>query len=424
MKSTKTFIFIFISFWLFHTANFVVAQNIDELKDKITNHSEVIKKLDEEINKYQKEINNTVEQAKTLQNTIKILDTNTKKITTEIKKTEVGISKVNTSITSLTDEIGIIEGKINTNLKAIGQSLSNLNRASDVSIVEIFLGSGSMAQALDEYQTTEEFNSSIKQRSAELSDYKDKLRDKKSEVEGEKRSLVSLKTNLGDQKTVLDINKKEKTTVLVETKNKESEYKKILAQKQAEKEKFEKELFDFESKLKIAIDPNSFVKAGEGILSWPLDNIVVTQPFGATNDSKRLYVSGTHNGVDFRASRGTIVKAVLSGTVEAVGNTDAQRGCYSYGRWILIKHANGLASLYAHLDLVKVSVNQTVTTGETIGYSGQTGYATGPHLHLTLYASQGVRIERYSQSKNCKNVDIPIAPSNAYLDPMVYLPSL
>ncbi|HEY4516272.1 MAG TPA: peptidoglycan DD-metalloendopeptidase family protein [Candidatus Paceibacterota bacterium] len=402
----------------------VFAQNVTELENKIENHTEEIKKLDQEIKKWEGEINSKQREAKTLQNTIQILDTNAKKIGTEIKKTEVNISKVNLSISELSKEISIIEGKIEINFKATALSLSDLNRADDESLVEVFLGSESMAEVLDQYESAGQFQDSIRSKSVELSQYKDDLQGKKVEVEGEKKELVSLKTELGDQKMVLDINKKEKNTVLTETKNKESEYKKILAQKQIEKEKFEKELFDFESQLKIAIDPNNYASAKKGVLEWPLDSIFITQQFGKTADAKRLYTSGTHNGVDFRASRGTRVLASLSGVVQSTGNTDAQKSCYSYGKWVLIKHGNGLTTLYAHLDLIKVVAGQAVSTSDIIGYSGQTGYATGPHLHFTLYASEGVSVQRYSQSRNCKNVDIPVASSNAYLDPMRYFPSL
>lgn len=420
-------------FWLFHiicsllliicSFNVVFGQNVDDLKNKISDHTDEIKKLNEEIGKYEKEINTKQTEAKTLQSTIQVIDTNSKKIGTEIKKTELNINKVNLSIAGLTSEIDNLVKKIDLNGRAVGNSLNNLNKADSFSMVEIFLGSGSMAEALDQYDRASEFHQSVRQKSIELSSFKEELQGKKVEIEGEKRSLVGFRENLSDQKTVLDINKKEKNSLLTETKNKESEYKKVLALKQAEKEKFEKELFEFESQLKIAIDPRSFASAKSGVLSWPLDNILITQPFGKTIDSQRLYVSGTHNGVDFRASRGTPVKAALSGTIEATGNTDEQRGCYSYGKWILIKHSNGLSSLYAHLDLMKVSKGAVVNTGDIIGYSGQTGYATGPHLHFTLYASQGVRIERYSQSHNCKNVDIPVASSNAYLDPLMYFSS-
>jgi murein DD-endopeptidase MepM/ murein hydrolase activator NlpD len=143
-----------------------------------------------------------------------------------------------------------------------------------------------------------------------------------------------------------------------------------------------------------------------------------------------LLGSGTHNGVDFKASVGTPVKAVLGGIVKGTGNTDDQAGCYSYGRWVLIEHPNGLSSLYAHLSQSRVSQGQSISTGEVLGYSGGqpgvfgSGYSTGPHLHLGLYASQGVEVKQYTQSLFCKKVFIPVASANAYLDPLAYLPAL
>jgi murein DD-endopeptidase MepM/ murein hydrolase activator NlpD len=418
---------LFISFFLATNclllATISYAQTAEELKSQIDSHSEQIKKLNEDIKKYQIQIDETGKQANTLTNTIKTLDINQQKVGTEIKKTETSISKTNLILQELSKEILTTEQKIDLGKQAIASSLRNVNETDDVSMVEIMLGSGSLNDTIETYQISSSFSQSVEKHKAELSNYKADVETKHSETEKQKEVLVGLKSDLKDQNTILANNKKEKNTLLAETKNKESEYKKILADKQAEEAKFEKELFELESKLKIKIDTNKLPKAGDSVLAFPLDKIRITQPFGSTVDSKRLYVSGTHNGVDFAASRGTPVKAVLSGTVQAAGNTDEQRGCYSYGKWVLIKHDNGLTSLYAHFDLIKVSAGQTVSTGDIIGYSGATGYATGPHLHLTLYASQGVRVERYTSSINCKNVDIPVAPSNAYLDPLNYLPA-
>lgn len=396
------------------------AQSIDEIRQNISSHNDKIKQLNEEIKTYEKQIETVNGQAKTLQNAIQVLDINQKKIGAEIKKTETSIQKTNLTINNLSGEIGEIEKKVASNVAAIGKTLNDIHQSDEKSLIESFLVNKSLADILDEYETIRQFQQEVRTQSKELEAYKDELSDKKTSTEKEKKTLVSLKSELGDQNQILTINKKEKNTLLTATKNKETEYKKILAARQAEKDRFEKELFEFESQLKRAIDPNSFPSSGKGILSWPLDNVFITQYFGKTVDAKRLYVSGTHNGVDFRASRGTPVKAALSGIVDGVGNTDEQRGCYSYGKWILIKHPNGLATLYGHLDLIKVSAGQKITTGDIIGYSGSTGYSTGPHLHVTVYASQGVEIQRYSSSINCKNVNIPVSSINAYLDPMLY----
>jgi murein DD-endopeptidase MepM/ murein hydrolase activator NlpD len=95
----------------------------------------------------------------------------------------------------------------------------------------------------------------------------------------------------------------------------------------------------------------------------------------------------------------------------------------------VIEHDNGLTSLYAHLSSISVSNGQRVDVGETIGLSGNTGFSTGPHLHLTIYASQGVKIGRYNEFKSgtgcaATAASGPFADLDAYLDPMNYLPSL
>jgi murein DD-endopeptidase MepM/ murein hydrolase activator NlpD len=183
---------------------------------------------------------------------------------------------------------------------------------------------------------------------------------------------------------------------------------------------------ELESKLQYTLDPSRLPSAGKGVLRWPLDSITVTQKFGNTDFAKSGAYNGSgHNGVDFRASVGTPVKAALAGTVAGTGNTDAIRGCYSYGKWVLIRHGNGLSTLYAHLSQVNVAEGQSVGTSGVIGYSGNTGYSTGPHLHFTVYASNGVRVMRLGDSTGkstpCASATIPVAPFGAYLDPLTYL---
>ncbi len=418
---TTTLLFILIiCISIFSNKIYAQSVNTEIIKQTIDSHTDKIKKLDEEIKIYTKQIEVIGTEAKTLKSAVQILDINQKKIGTEIKKTESNISNTNSSIQKLNSEIKNIESKLDTNKGAISKTIAEIRAKDDRSLIETILTNKSLTDVLGEYESMEQFREEVRAKSKELEQNKIDLENKKNQTEKKKIELVSLKGELSDKNEILAINKKEKNSLLTETKNKETVFKNILANRQAEKEKFEKELFAFESELKRSIDPNSFPSGKKGILSWPLENITVTQYFGRTADAKRLYTSGTHNGVDFRASRGTKVMSVLEGTVQGTGNTDAQRGCYSYGKWVLIKHPNGLTSLYAHLDLIKVEAGERVSTGQTIGYSGQTGYATGPHLHLTLYASQGVEIQRYTSSKNCKNVDIPVSDRSAYLDPMLY----
>ncbi|MEJ6021789.1 M23 family metallopeptidase [Ramlibacter sp. PS4R-6] len=83
-----------------------------------------------------------------------------------------------------------------------------------------------------------------------------------------------------------------------------------------------------------------------------------------------------HLGVDYAARIGTPVRTVGEGTVEFAG---VQNG---FGNVVIVKHGNLDQTLYAHLSRVAVRAGQAVTQGQTIGSVGQTGWATGPHLHF------------------------------------------
>ncbi len=89
-------------------------------------------------------------------------------------------------------------------------------------------------------------------------------------------------------------------------------------------------------------------------------------------------VSRYHNGIDYATGVGTPVIAAANGVVIAT-STGWSGG---YGNQIVVSHGNGVATRYAHLNSVKVSSGQTVVQGQLIGYSGNSGNSTGPHLHF------------------------------------------
>jgi murein DD-endopeptidase MepM/ murein hydrolase activator NlpD len=85
-----------------------------------------------------------------------------------------------------------------------------------------------------------------------------------------------------------------------------------------------------------------------------------------------------HNGVDYGAPQGTPVRTIGDGVVEFAG---WQNG---YGNAVHIKHSNERSTVYAHLSRIDVVKGQRVEQGATIGAVGQTGWATGPHLHFEV----------------------------------------
>ncbi len=106
------------------------------------------------------------------------------------------------------------------------------------------------------------------------------------------------------------------------------------------------------------------------------------------------------HAVDFAAAIGTPVIAARTGTVMEVEADFARAGLDAEtfaGRanFVRIAHDDGTMALYAHLDVdgVRVRVGQRVRKGEAIGFSGNTGFTAGPHLHFTVQANRGMRLE-------------------------------
>ncbi|QNL45702.1 M23 family metallopeptidase [Oscillibacter hominis] len=86
-----------------------------------------------------------------------------------------------------------------------------------------------------------------------------------------------------------------------------------------------------------------------------------------------------HYGVDLAADTGTAVGCFADGTVTAVGESS------SLGKYVTVAHENGYSTLYAHCSKTVVNSGASVTRGEKIAEVGETGMATGPHLHFELH---------------------------------------
>lgn len=403
--------------------SFVHADDADDLREQIEERNKNIAALEKEIAEYQLQADKTSEKAKTLANTIKTLELTGKKLDSDIKLTQNKIAATDLEIEELGGEISEKEQKIENLRAAMATSIKILNEEESDSLIETFLKTKSLSKSFDALVEFMDITLSMDEKIKELRGVKVDLQSNVLDSEKAKTDLITFQQQLGDKKQVIASNKSEQNKLLVDTNNSEAQYQAIIKDKLAKKAAFEKELFDYESKLKYVLNPDSIPSAGSSVFSWPTDDLYITQSFGVTSASGRLYASGSHNGVDFKALMGTPVKAVLSGTVLGTGDTDLACPRASFGKWVLVKNDNGLAEIYAHLSIIKVAEGQRVSTGDIIAYSGNTGYSTGPHLHISVYAANAVVVQdRPSLACGGKVYRMPIAPVNAYLDPMLYFP--
>ncbi|MFD5328784.1 MULTISPECIES: M23 family metallopeptidase [unclassified Streptomyces] len=123
------------------------------------------------------------------------------------------------------------------------------------------------------------------------------------------------------------------------------------------------------------------VAAAKKAPSWvkPVSSYTLTASF---NQGGAMWAH-KHSGQDFAVPVGTPVKAAGAGTVVKAGPNGGGDGP-AYGNAIVVKHANGTYSQYAHLSKIKVNIGQKVAAGQQIALSGNTGNSSGPHLHFEI----------------------------------------
>ncbi len=435
LKIPAITLFLLASISVYFLASFLTAipvfalSEIEILKNQIDERNSRLLQIEKEIAGYKTELSKVGGEKKTLLSAINQLELERKKVESDIRYTQNKIGSKDLEIEKLSLEIDETEEAIISNEEAIAETLRRLNESDQTSMVELLLTYSNLSEFWGGIENMEQVRSFINNRVKSLASQKVLLEQKHIDSTQKRQELVKLKNQYSDQNQVLTSNKAQKNTLLAATKNKETEYQKMLREREAARALIMKELRDFESKLQFILDPNTIPPKGTPVFAWPVAPVRITQLFGGTEFAKQnasVYGGRAyHPGVDFGVPSGTQITAPLGGTVRSTGNTDLVSGCYSWGKWTLIDHPNGLATLYAHQSVISVVPGQSVATGDVIGYSGNTGYSTGPHLHFTVYAKAGVSVRKFNEIKavtSCGAATTPVAATDAYIDPMMYLP--
>lgn len=407
-------IFTVLALFAFSTLSY--AQTESELRNQIDTANSEIEKINKEIAALSGQIAITSEQKNTLANTIKNLTLQKNKLVNERQLTEKTITATGLVIKTLDNEIVTKNNILDKSRESLALLLRDLYQQDNTSFLQNFLSQNSLSDLSREYNNIISLNKEIKDNIGNVSIQKNNLTVSKVKKEDEQQALNTLKKTLTAKELEITANKKEKDNLLIATKNKESEYQKMLAEQLKMKDTFEKSIQDYEAQIKFILNPKLLPKAGSGVLSWPLSAITITSPYGSRWGK-------FHYGLDLRAKVGSNVFAMASGTVLGTGDTDIACKGASFGKWVFIKYNNGLSSTYGHLSEIKATVGQTVKAGDIVALSGNTGSSTGPHLHVAVYASTGVNVATVP-SNACKGKIFtqPIAALSAYLNPSLYLP--
>lgn len=288
-----------------------------------------------------------------------------------------------------------------------------------ISYWEVLFKANDFSDLLDRLNMVEEITTADTRRLQELSDAAHQVEVAQAELAQEKGELESTRNELDSTQQVLDAKRTEADNLIVELLAKSEELKQMQIDLEAEDEELMAEILRKEQEYNEAkleewlaymatyvppttvapsisiSDPNGGSSSSGGSSggstggsessgvtvgsSWlvPCSYKMITSPFGF-RESPTTGASTYHQGVDLSASAGTPIVASRGGTVTVASYSNAA------GYYVTINHGDGFSSIYMHMTNYIVSSGQKVNQGQTIGYVGKTGIATGNHLHFGI----------------------------------------
>ncbi len=233
---------------------------------------------------------------------------------------------------------------------------------------------------------------------ADYEAFKTELEAKKAELQAQQEELQAEIDEAADLILALqediDSNQEEVDAILAEEAEADRQLAELVAELERQRQEEERRRREAEAAAAAAAAAASQPAAsggsasvtGTGVFGWPVPSCTyITSRFGLrvhpiTGEQKN------HSGIDIGADYGAAIVAADGGTVSLAGVKGG------YGNCVMINHGNGYVTLYGHMSSVSVSSGQVVSKGETIGYVGSSGVATGPHCHFEIF-SGGSRID-------------------------------
>ena len=367
----------------------------------------------EKLEKEQSKINDQLEEAEKKQEELEKQKSTAMKavesVINQISSSQRKIDSLENEITNLKDQIKIKENDIQqkqeeyTEQEALLEArLIAIYKNGNMSYLDLLLNSSDMSEFLAKYYSAAELIEYDKGLIQTIKEQKARIELEKVELENNKTKLDKSLVEAEQKNDELKKLQKEKQNYANKLTEEEKKVQKEIEELEAANRKIEKEIKEAEEKYKKQLqalqNSSSGSSTGSGFFVRPVS--------GGYISARVYYSSGKfHGALDYAISVGTKVVAAADGVVMSTANLSG-----SYGTYVVIRHANGLQSYYAHgtKGSIVVSPGDTVKKGQKIMLSGNTGNSQGPHLHFE------VRKSPYNYSYNAKayGQDSRVNPEN------------
>lgn len=367
-------------------SNIVLAESTTSLKNQQSENNKKINEAQEELEEIKEEKSETMKQVEELSTQISQYQEQIDELDGKISDLNTKISEAETNLKKAQDDYTKQEELLEARLVATYE-------AGDTSYLDVLLSSESITDLISNYYLVTEVATNDAELLEGIEKQKQEIETAKQTLENSKSELATSKASKQSVATQLQNSKKEKDSYVAKLSEDEKQTQAELEQLQADNDKINKELKAAEERYRKQLEElqkkqnsgnggttsssgDSYNGGGSGFLQKPVKSGSIT--------TTMYYSSGRYHGaLDYGVPVGTTVYAAADGVVLTVASLSG-----SYGNYIVIQHTNGLRTWYAHGNGVfYVSPGQTVSKGQAIMQSGNSGNSSGPHLHFEVRVS-------------------------------------
>ena len=344
----------------------VTKAQVDALKTKV---AEAGKRK----NELKNQLSGLTNDLSALQKQISLLDSQIEAQQDEIDAQEELLTELTQMIADKTIELEESERQQAEQYDQLRSRLRYMVEHGTTSSLSILLSSDSFSDFLNRYEIIRQISLRDENLFEQLKAIRDKVLTEKQELEDTKKEAedtkLQMEANKAELEAQMEAKRKQMENIQLAQKNVKDAYAAMIETEDELMAQYKKAAAEYAAQ-------STYVG---GTFMWPLPagNNVVTCKYGMRTHpitGKRKL----HTGVDLRAATGTKVYAANKGTVTTSGYSSA------WGNYIIISHGGGITTLYAHMSKRSVSKDDKVKQGDIIGYSGNTGYSTAPHLHFEI----------------------------------------
>lgn len=364
-------------------APFVFAQTKQELsdiQDQISDRQSEIDRINAKLDEYRQKIKQYSQQSASLMTDVALLENESAMAELDVAATQNEIDAENLELRIVEQRMEDASEEIARQQQILSTLLFELNKQDNKGIIDMVFGAKTFNDVFTSAAQLESVNERMASTLSTTKALKDDLVAQQDEHESRVAELAVLEDELEQKIEQLGMKRGAKEVLLAQTADSESQYRVLMSELRQEQQHITSEIAalqnDYSERLS---DADEF--GGATVITWPARGIITTLFHDPTYPFRHLF---EHSGLDIAIPQGTPLAAAAPGYV-AWARTGSQ-----YGNYVMIIHANGFATLYAHMSRMDVVADQFVARGDIIGLSGGrpgtqgAGLSTGPHVHFEV----------------------------------------